>query len=408
MQDTKLYQQILGLSEPWEVVRVELKVQEQEVRIWVEHDAQARFNCPHCSKPCALYDHAVERRWRHLDTCQFQTYLHARIPRVDCPEHGVSNVEVPWGSKNSRFTLMMEGLIIDLLMACQNVQSVCDLIGIGWDAVAQVMARAVKRGQKRKVHEPIRYLGVDEKSFRKRHHYITVVSDLEKGSVEYVSEHHNKESLAGYYRGLSQADKEKIQAVAMDMCLAYEQATLEHLPEGQEKIVFDRFHVMQNLNKALDRVRQSENWELSRKQDQTLAKTRQMWLWGQENLPEKYQERFASLKQMDLKTSKAWALKEHLRHLWDQPDVATAKVFFGHWKDWVVKTKLKPMLHLARTLEKKLGQIVNYCRHRITSAGCEGLNSKITTVKIRAAGYRNLERFKTAILFYCGKLQLHP
>jgi transposase len=355
-----------------------------------------------------LYDHAAERQWRHLDTCQFQTYLHARIPRVDCPEHGVSNVEVPWGAKSSRFTLMMERLIIDLLLACQNVKSVCGLVGISWDAIAHVMERAVARGQKKKITAPIKYLGVDEKSFRKGHHYITVVSDLEKGSVEYVAEDHTAESLAGYYRQLSEADKAGIEAVAMDMCRAYERATVDHLPEGQEKIVFDRFHIMQNLNKALDRVRQSENWELSRKQDQTLARTRQMWLWGQENLPEKYQEQFAVLKSLDLKTAKAWALKEHLRRLWDQPDVEAARAFFGHWKEWVITTRLKAMLHVARTLEKKLERIVSYCRHPITSAGCEGLNSKITTVKIRAAGYRNLERFKTAILFYCGKLELYP
>lgn len=317
-------------------------------------------------------------------------------------------MKVPWGAKSSRFTLMMERLIIDLLLACQNVKSVCGLVGIGWDAVAQVMERAVKRGQKRKIAEPINYLGVDEKSFRKGHHYITVVSDLERGSVEYITENREKESLAGYYRKLPESHKKQIQAVAMDMCQAYEQATLEHLPEGRQKIVFDRFHIMQNVNKALDRVRQSENVELSRRKDQTLAKTRQMWLWGQENLPEKYQERFRALKDLDLKTSKAWALKEHLRRLWDQPDVQTAREFFGHWRDWVKKTGLKPMVHVARTLEKKLEQIVSYCRHPITSAGCEGLNSKITTVKIRAAGYRNLERFKTAILFYCGKLELYP
>jgi len=228
---------------------------------------------------------------------------------VDCPEHGVSNVKVPRGAKNSRFTLMMERLIIDLLLACQNVKSVCGLVGIGWDAIAQVMERTVKRGQKRKVSEPINCLGVDEKSFRKGHHYITVISDLEKGSVEHIAENRDKESLAGYYQKPSESHKQGIQVVAMDMCLAYEQATLDHLPEGEKKIVFDRFHIMQNLNKALDRVRQSENFELSRRKDQTLAKTRQMWLWGQENLPEKYQERFGILKDLDLKTSKPWALR---------------------------------------------------------------------------------------------------
>lgn len=408
MQDTKLYQQILGLAEPWKVTRVELKVDQQRVDVFVEHAAEASFACPTCGKACGLYDHAEERTWRHLDTCQFQTFLHARVPRVNCPEHGVVNAQVPWGSKSSRFTLLMERLIIQLLEACQNIQSVCRLVKISWGAVAGVMQRAVARGQARKAPRLIAYVGVDEKSFRKRHHYITVVSDLERGAVEYVAEHRTTESLAGYYRQLSEEQRRGICAVAMDMHRGYERATIEHVPQGEEKIVFDRFHIMKNMNQALDRIRQSENWELSRRQDDTLARTRQMWLWAEENLPEKYQERFALLKAQDLKTSRAWGLKEHLRRLWDQPDVAAAKAFFGHWKEWVRRSKLGPMIHLARTLELKLEQIVNYCRHRITSAGCEGLNSKITSVKVRAAGFRNLERFKTAILFYCGKLELYP
>jgi len=409
MQDTRLYEQILGLSDPWKIERVELNVAEQKVDLWAEHRANAVWNCPTCSKSCPLYDHAAERTWRHLDTCQFQTHLHARIPRVDCPEHGVMNVKVPWGEKNSRFTLLMERLIIDLLLACQNIQSVCRLIKIGWESAAKVMHRAVERGLLRKESSGvIRYLGVDEKAFKRGHHYLTVVSDLEQGSVEYLAEHRTSESLQGYYQKLSEEQKQGIWAVAMDMHQPYVHATSEHLPEGAQKIVFDRFHIMKNANDALDHVRQGEQSELSRKRDNTLLRTRQMWLWSQENLPEKYQERFNALKDQDLKTARAWALKEHLRRLWDQPGVKEAREFFAHWDQWAQRSKLGPMMRLAKTLRSKLDQIVSYCRHPITSAGCEGLNSKITGVKIRAAGFRNLERFKTAIFFYCGKLQLYP
>jgi transposase len=409
MQDTRLYEQILGLSDPWKIGRVELNVVDQKVDLWVEHRADASWNCPTCSKPCTLYDHAPERTWRHLDTCQFQTHLHARIPRVDCPEHGVMNVKVPWGEKNSRFTLLMERLIIDLLLACQNIQSVCRLIGIGWESAAKVMQRAVTRGLLRKESAGvIRYVGVDEKAFKRGHHYLTVVSNLEEGSVEYLAEHRTGESLAGFYQKLSQEQREGIQAVAMDMHQPYVQATFKHLPEGENKIVFDRFHIMKKATEALDHVRRNEQFELSRKRDHTLVRTRQMWLWSQENLPEKYQDRFKLLKDQDLKTARAWAIKEHLRRLWHQPDVPTARGFFAHWHRWAIGSKLVPMIRLAEALRTKLDQIVSYCRHPITSAGCEGLNSKISSVKIRAAGFRNLERFKTAIFFYCGKLQLYP
>jgi transposase len=408
MQDTSLYQRILGLSDPWSVGRVELNVAEQRVDLWVEHQADASWKCPVCQASCPLYDHAGERRWRHLDTCQFQTHLHARIPRINCPAHGVLNVAVPWGARNSRFTLLLERLIIDLLLACQNVQSVCRLLRISWSAAAQVMDRAVARGLLRKQHKPIKYVGVDEKAFQRGHHYLTVVSDLEAGSVEYLAEHRTSESLAGYYQQLPQEIRQGIEAVAMDMHQPYVQATFKHLAEGESKIVFDRFHIMKKANEALDQVRKSEQLELSRRKDDRLLRTRQMWLWGQENLPQKYQDRFKALKDQDLKTAKAWALKEHLRHLWRQADSQQAREFFKHWQQWAKGSKLPPMVRLARTLKTRLNQIVSYCRHPITSAGCEGLNSKITSVKIRAAGYRNLERFKNAIFFYCGKLQLYP
>ena len=92
MQDTALYQYLLGLQSPWTVSRVNLDVNGQRVDVWAEHPEDAAWVCPHCTKTLPLYDHAEERTWRHLDSCQFQTYLHARIPRVACGEHGVVQV----------------------------------------------------------------------------------------------------------------------------------------------------------------------------------------------------------------------------------------------------------------------------------------------------------------------------
>lgn len=104
MRDTELYQQVLGLREPWSVERVDLNVAGRRVDVWVEHAASVSWPCPQCHQLLAGYDHAEERVWRHLDTCQFETHLHARIPRVNCAEHGVVNVAVPWAEARSRFT----------------------------------------------------------------------------------------------------------------------------------------------------------------------------------------------------------------------------------------------------------------------------------------------------------------
>lgn len=108
MQDKELYQQVLGLASPWVVGRVELNVAEQRVDVFVEHDSRLKWRCPQCERELGCHDHTEERTWRHLDTCQFVTLLRGRVPRVDCPEHGVVQVLVPWAEPRGRFTLLFE------------------------------------------------------------------------------------------------------------------------------------------------------------------------------------------------------------------------------------------------------------------------------------------------------------
>ena len=166
MKDTDLYCRILGLSDPWFVADVELDTAGGRVDVHVDHAAGVRWLCPTCGRELACRDHAEPRVWRHLDTCQFKTFLHARVPRVECPEHGVLQVKVPWAEAKGRFTLLMERLIIDVLRECATVAGTCRLMRISWDEAWNVMDRAVRRGQTRKKANPARYLGIDEKAFR--------------------------------------------------------------------------------------------------------------------------------------------------------------------------------------------------------------------------------------------------
>lgn len=133
MQDKELYQQILGLSSPWTVADVQLDHVAQEIRVRVEHPRGATFRCPECDCDCAIHDHAVERRWRHLDSCQFKTLLIAAPPRVKCPTHGVKNASLPWAEKGSRFTMLFERFAIDVLRAARKPSKVlkesCEPVG---------------------------------------------------------------------------------------------------------------------------------------------------------------------------------------------------------------------------------------------------------------------------------------
>lgn len=330
MQDTARYQYLLGLQSPWTVSRVNLDVNGQRVDVWAEHPEDVSWACPHCAKTLPLYDHADERTWRHLDSCQFQTYLHARIPRVECGEHGVVQILVPWAEPRSRFTLLFERLAIDVLSQC-DVTGATRILRISWDEAWGLMERAVTRGRERKGRKVVRRIGVDEKAAAKGHRYLTVVCDLEEGTVEHIAEDRTQESLEGYYAGLSQEQLDGLEAVAMDMWEPYVQATRARVPEAAEKIVFDRFHVMGHVGKAVDTVRKQEHRDLMASGDDTLKGSKYLWLYSRENVPDQRREEFHALMRQELKVGRAWAIKEALRRLWHYVYPASGWKF---WKRW--------------------------------------------------------------------------
>ena len=203
MQDRELYRQILGIEAPWFVERVELKLAEGEVHIYLEHGEMASWPCPECEASCQLYDHQGERQWRHLDACQYQTILHARPPRTECAEHGVRVLKLRWAEPSSRFTALLERLVIDWLRAASQ-KAVGEQLGMSWDEIHGIMERAVARGLERRQAEPLPQLGVDEKAFRKGHKYFTLVNDLERSRVLYVAEDRTQASLDGFWQTLTE------------------------------------------------------------------------------------------------------------------------------------------------------------------------------------------------------------
>jgi len=408
MRDTDFYEQILGLSDPWFVADVRLEMEAQQVDVFVEHGEETKFCCPECGSELACYDHTPSRKWRHLDTMQFRTILHAATPRVKCPEHGVKQVRLPWAEKNSRFTLFFERFAIDVLLATQTVKGAQSILKTSWDETWHILKKAVARGQQRKTDKPMPRIGIDEKAFRKGQNYITLIYDLDTSTVEAISDGHDTNAADACYSQLSEPQKESVEAIAMDMSAAYVKSTKANIPFAETKIVHDRFHIMKLATEAVDKVRRGENRKLIADGDDRLKGTRYLWISGQENLSDQQKERFDEVYKRELLTGKAWAYKEMLRDLWAHDSTAAATRFFKDWYRRVIHTKLKPMKKVARTIKERLANVVSYCTHGITNAVAEGINSKIMAIKRRVGGYRNRENFKTAIYFYCGGLDLHP
>jgi transposase len=407
MRDTELYQQVLGLVAPWAVSRVELSAQGGRIDVWAEHPRGTDFACPECSLELSVYDHGDEREWRHLDTCQFLTFLHARPPRVRCPTHGVRQVALPWAEPLSRFTILFERLAIDVSGAA-NVTRASQLLHTSWDETWSLMTRAVVRGQVAKAASVPAHLGVDEKSAGRGHDYVTVVSDLDQGTVEYLGDERKKSSLDGYFEQFSPEQLSGIEAVGMDMWEPFALSVRDHLEGADDKIVYDKFHVMKYLGTAVDTVRKAENRTLVAAGDKSLSGTKYLWMYSAENLPQRHRERFGELRGADLKTGRAFAIKESFRWFYDYQLRGWGEKHWKAWYFWATHSKLQPVIDAAKTLKRHEAGLLSFFAHRITSAGAEGLNSKIQAIRVSARGYRNRENFKTAIYFHCGGLDLYP
>jgi transposase len=335
------------------------------------------------------------------------TYLHAATPRIECPEHGIRQVSLPWAEAGSRFTIMFEALAIDVLRAT-NIKHAATLLRVSWDQAWHLMERAVWRGQAEKESALPRQIGIDEKAIAKGHRYMTLVCDLKAATVEYVGEDRTEASLANYFAAFTPEQRTGIEAISLDMWPAYIGACRANVPQADRKMVFDRFHIMQHVGKGVDQVRKQENKDLLQQGDDRLKRSKYLWLYSAENMPESARERFDQIKHDNLKTARAWALKESLREMWGHRSGEDAKRFWKHWYFWATHSCLAPMIEKAKLLERHLENILTYFTHRITNAVAEGLNSKIATIQKRACGFRNRDNFKTAIYFHCGGLDLYP
>jgi len=370
MTDHDLYQQILGLTPPWRVRTVDLRLDDEEVLVHVVQDASlGQALCPECRTACPGYDTAKERRWRHLDTCQLKTYLVCSVPRVSCPQHGVHVAYVPWSDPGSGFTAAFEALAITVLKATVVQSRAAHLLRLSESQVHDLMHRAVERGLlRRDATQVMPHLGIDEKSIHRGHSYMSVLTDTDHRRVLELVE---GRTLAAARSLLSEAlgagQKSQVRSVSMDMWPAFQSAQEHELPEADR--VHDRFHVVKYLfhvvkylAEAVDQTRRSEHARLCKAGDTTLSRTKYVWL----------------------------------------------KAFFANWYDAAMRLNNRYLTKVATMLEGHLAGLLNYLKHRTTNASAESMNGRIQQIKASARGFRRFTSFRVAILFHLGKLDLYP
>lgn len=406
MRDKELYAQILGIQSPWQVADVELKLSAGEVHVFVEPEQDAQFVCPTCGSPSPRYDKR-RRHWRHLDTCQYRTILVADVPRVECKEHGVVTARVPWAEPDSGFTALFEALVIDWLHEA-STSAVARQLKLSWNGIDRIMQRAVERGLLRRSRVHPKHLGIDETSFRKRHDYVTIVSDQESGHVLHVGQDRKKADLKAWYESLTPEQLKAIESVSMDMWPAFINATLESVPGAEEKIAFDKFHVAKYLGEAVDKVRRQEHKMLLSEGRDDLKGSKYQWQYNPENMSVKQWREFKGLRESALKTARAWAIKELAMSLWHYVSKTWAEKGWKRWLSWAVRSRLDPIKKVAQMIKRHLWGILNAVVLGVSNGPAEGINSRIKMIKVRSRGFRNKKRFANAIYFHLGGLDLYP
>lgn len=399
------YGNLLGLPLPWRVSRVDLDMEGARVDIWVEYPKGEHPFCPECGQEGDLYDHAPERTWRHLDTMQFETRIHCRVPRCRCREHGIKTMATPWAGRHGRFTLMFEAFAIRVMQACASLKRACDLLRIDWHTAMAIQTRAVERGLQRREPGDLPHIGLDEKSFGKKE-MATVLTDIEGHRIWEVTRGRTAEAAKAAIASIPEERRALVLAAAMDMSGPYQKAVREELPGAD--ICFDRFHVSALLNKAVNTVRRSEHKQLSKEGDDTLKNSRYLWLQSPEKQTKAQKKSFRRLKAMHLKVGRAWAIKEGFNRFWAYECPARAARFFKDWLGWVWREDLPPMERVAKTLVRHFEGLTNQIFHKISNGMAEGFNSAIQAIKAAARGFRNFDHYRTAILFRHGKLNMLP
>lgn len=399
MDELALFSIALGLTKPWQVVDLKFSKDEGRLDLRIDFAKGARFPCPACPEtPEGEVHDTVDRTWRHLNFFQYETYLHARVPRVRCGTCGVKQVEVPWARPGSGFTLLFELLVLSLSRE-MSVAAIAELTSEHANRLWRILTHYVERARREVDLSGFRKLGLDEFSIRKGHVYMTSFGDLDASRVVFLGEGRKKGVIEEFVRDLAARgiDPAQIEIVCCDMWDPYLNGAGRFLKNG--RIVFDRFHVLNQLNQALESVRREEQ-----RDNRALVKTRFLWLKNPKNLTVSQAARLESLQRLDLRTARAYQIKLSLARFWEIADRGEAVAYLRRWYFWATHSRLQPVIAAARTIKRYWHGVVGYLEARVTNGMIEGLNSKIKTAMKRAYGFKHVAYLRTIIYLVAGRL----
>lgn len=370
--------------------------------VWLDVRKQRLLPCSRCGTPSRVRDRLRARDWKHVPLWGIPVTLRYAPARVRCTTCASIRVEaIPWSQGKCRLS---SGLVWLLSAWCKLLawDVVAKLFKVHWNTVAAAVRQAVAYGLARRDLGQVLYIGIDELSRRKGHVYVTNVYDLKNKRLLWSGEGRSTETLQRFFNEHGDALKDRVKAVCCDMWRPYMDMVKANLPKAV--LVFDKFHIVQHLHRAVDEVRRDEARELQKTNPELLKRTRYLWLKNVENLTDKQRARLGHLEKLNLRCNRAWLLKEGFRAFWDYKRKGWAKRFLHKWFWWATHSRLKPMRDFAWTLRCHEDDILNYFNVRIDNAAVEGMNNKAKVVSHRCYGFRTATTYITALYHCLGNL----
>ena len=363
--------------------------------------------CSLCGTSAPIYDTLAERRFDFVPLWNIHVCFLYRMRRVSCPEHGVRVERIPWADGKSHLTKPYQ-LFLARWARKLSWKEVAESFGTSWDNVYRSVKSVVEYGMKHRRLDGITSIGVDELQYAKGHQYLTLVYQLNAGvrRLLFVGRERKAKTLLRFFRDFGHERCAQLRFVCSDMWRPYLKVIAKKAPNALN--ILDRFHIVQHLGKAIDKIRASEVRQLARDgyDDEVLKRTKYCFLKNEDNLTDAQRTKLADVLQYDLKSVRAYLLKESFQLFWNYKSPYWAEWYLNKWCARAMRSRLEPIKAFVRTLRRHQPLIMNWFKaQKLYSSGIvEGMNRKINLVTRKSFGFRSFDVLKIALFHTMGEL----
>jgi len=401
---SQLLEIALHIQAPWKITKIDFPqsgVDGEHLNVYIDFEKGAVFSCPACGSPATAYDTGT-MTWRHLNFFEYETYFHARVPRVKCGKCGVvKKIDVPWARTSSGLTMKKEMLLM-LLAREMPVNAISRIYNVTDTRIWRMIHYYTGKARSLADYSDVERVGFDETSVKKGHkNYISLFFDMDGRRLLFGTRGKDNTTVAAFADDLKAhgGDPAKITDAAIDMSPAFIKGAREQLLNAE--ITFDKFHVVKGMNEAMKQVRHQEQREYPEK----LKKTKFLFLKNPEDLTEEETARLdAAIAGHCNKSTEAYTHKLNLQNVYLSNSREEADGLMAHWLKATTKSALWQIRKFSKTVEDHLAGIMNHFDSGLTSGFIEGINSLIKSAMSRARGYRNADNMICIAYLIAGKL----